>query len=77
MSETLYDKLKGPGPDLSGYREARSLSETEQQFLKVFFSSVSKEAGCFVYVFYFIIVVLLGGAGCTLFLKRASGWVHL
>ena len=59
--QTLYDKLKGPEPDLSRYRKARSLSETEQQFMKAFFSSVSKEAGCFVYVFYFIIVVLLGG----------------
>ena len=63
--QTLYDKLEGPGPDLSRYREGRTLDENEQRFLEAFFGAIKKEAGCFSFVIKFIVIALAGG-----------GWVY-
>ena len=61
MSETVYDKLKGPGPDLSRYRETRLPDESEKRFLVGLFESARSEGSCFVYAIWSIIVILGGG----------------
>lgn len=70
MSETLYDKLKGPGPDLSGYSEARPLGESETSFLQSQFESARSEGGCFVRLIWSIVIVFGGGSTIYTFFEE-------